>query len=65
MTEGNGAENARPMSPEEKAEYYRELEEARLESLEAMRRDIGEYVKGGNKRAIRQRIEDRINSRMD
>ena len=65
MTEENSAEGARPMSPEEKAEYYREFEEARRENLEAIRRDIDEYVKEGNKRAIRQRIEDYINSRTD
>ena len=65
MTEESSAEKARPMSPEEKAEYYREFEEARRENLEAIRRDIDEYVKEGNKRAIRQRIEDYINSRTD
>ena len=65
ITEENSAEDARPMSPEEKAEYYKEFEEARQENLEAMRRDIDEYVKEGNDRAIKQRIEDSINSRTD
>ena len=65
MTGENSAEKARPMSPEEKAEYYREFEEARRANFEAIDRDIDEYVKEGNKRAIRQRIEDYINSRTD
>ena len=65
MTEENSAEKARPMSPEEKAEYYREFEEARQANFEAIRRDIDEYVKEGNDQAINQRIEDRINSCMD
>ena len=53
------------MSPEEKAEYYREFEAARRANFEAIDRDIDEYVKEGNDRAIKQRIEDRINSCMD
>ena len=65
MTEENSAEKARPMSPEEKAEYYREFEAARRANFEAIDRDIDEYIKEGNDRAIRQRIEDRINSCMD
>ena len=65
MTEENSAEKSRPTSPEEKAEYYREFEAARRENPEAIRRDIDKYVKEGNDRAIKQRIEDRINSCMD
>ena len=65
MTEENSAEKSRPMSPEEKAEYYREFEEARQANFEAIDRDIDEYVKEGNDRAIKQRIEDYINSCMD
>ena len=65
MTEENSGEGTRPMSPEEKAEYYREFEEARRANFEAIDRQLDEYVKEGNKRAIRQRIEDRINSCMD
>ena len=65
MTEDNSAEKARPMSPEEKAEYYREFEAARRANFEAIDRDIDEYVKEGNDRAIKQRIEDYINSCMD
>ena len=38
------------MSPEEKAEYYREFEEARQANFEAIDRKIEEYVKEGNKR---------------
>ena len=65
MTEENSAEKARPMSPEEKAEYYKEFEEARQANFEAIDRDIDEYIKEGNDRVIKQRIEDRINSCMD
>ena len=65
MTEENSGEGTRPMSPEEKAEYYREFEEARQANFEAIDRQLDEYVKEGNKRAIKQRIEDRINSCMD
>ena len=65
MTEENSGEGTRPMSSEEKAEYYREFEEARQANFEAIDRQLDEYVKEGNKRAIRQRIEDRINSCMD
>ena len=65
MTEVNSAEKSRPTTPEEKAEYYREFEAARRENFEAIDRKIDEYVKEGNDRAIKQRIEDRINSCMD
>ena len=65
MTEENSVKRAKPMSPEEKAEYYREFEAARQANFEAIDRDIDEYVKDGNKRAIKQRIEDYINSCMD
>ena len=65
MTEENSAEKARPMSPEEKAEYYREFEEARQANFEAIDRKIDKYIKEGNDQAINQRIEDCINSRTD
>ena len=65
MTEENSAEKSRPTSPEEKAEYYREFEAARRANFEAIDRKIDEYIKEGNDRSIKQRIEDRINSCMD
>ena len=60
MTEKNDAAYSGPLSPEEKAECDRELEEMHRETLRRIDRDVDEYV---NKR-INERINERINNKI-
>ena len=54
-----------PLSPEEKAECDREMEEMRRQNFEQLRRDIDEDIKRSIDQSIDQYIKDRIFSVMD
>ena len=61
MTEKNDASYSGPLSPEEKAECDRELEEMRRENFRRFDKELDERIQ----QRIQQRIDDRIFSFMD
>ena len=61
MTERNDVAYSGPLSPEEKAECDRELEEMHRENLRQIGKERDEYIR----RRIKQRIDDEIFSVMD
>ena len=60
MTGKDDAAYSGPLSPEEKAECDRELEEMRRLNFEQLDRDIDEDIQRSIDRRIEQRIEQRI-----
>ena len=61
MTEKNDLSYSGPLSPEEKAECDRELEDMHRENLRQIGKERNEYIR----RRIKQRIDDEIFSVMD
>ena len=65
MMEKNDAAYSGPLSPEEKAECDRELEEMHRENLRQIGKERDEYIRRRIKERIKQRIDDEIFSVMD
>ena len=61
MAVNNDAGYSGPLSPEEKAECDRELEEMHRENLRQIDKERDEYIR----RRIKERIDDRVFSVMD
>ena len=65
MTEDNDAARTVPTSPEEEAEYFRELEEHLRLIHEGLKRSIDQSIDRSIDQRIDQRIKDRIYSVWD
>ena len=65
MTEKNDASYSGPLSPEEKAECDRELEEMHRENLRQFDKELDERIQQRIRQRIQQRIDDEIHSAMD
>ena len=64
MTGSSDGSYSGPLSPEEKAECDRELEEMRRKNLEDMGRDIDESIDRRIKQRIDRRIDQSIHDRI-
>ena len=65
MTVKNDTSYSGPLSPEEKAECDRELEEMRRENFRRFDKELDEHIRQHIRQRIKQRIDDEIFSVMD